>query len=745
MSNTEVLRTSEERALEDSEQATDGSEFITQVTGNTEYTGGKKKKWGAISAVGFLTAMIVVLMLFFSSGNFIISAISERLIEETDVQYADAVESKMLVFQQALSTGTIPNNTIERLKSEGVLVGNVVGGDFMESASGTTLKLVDADEIVTAGDFIVAVHNNVKLYDAFNTATYGRAAYYYDEAATNVIKKIGTSRNNYTAESDFDEVMDELLGEGSSINVNGVALFQREDDEGNIYYEYDLTGDGTSTASDTAGAWVSKVISKNTGDDSVEAALQTAETINMADTLSKEQRSALFYLAFMENISKTKAGDGNEAKINEAMNYLYESRETTAVDVKTGETVTVKGTMLESPSLYAVLSGDKFDAVTVENYASDRAIKVVENSVGGSVNSEVREGTVASTAKKTRGTIGRFLTGNIAAEYGNVAGTVPMVSESLMENSFETIGGIYGGEFLVEGAVNVGKELAKASGASAGDAAAAASYAKLNSTVLALDASVDRMNRSPFDVSSRNTFLGSIIYQFTVESNKASSILSSLATVGRVMSASVMNLLPATYADASEGFLTNYGNCETLGAVGAVGSASCAVVATFDTSTLADTFNNAEFVRFVEENTELGSDGVRKVKSGSTLANYIIYNDERITPVGFTDGGILRSVVSGSSSVSFLSDILTMIKIWLGASAEDKAVATGAVFVNSTSNAKWTDEYRWAQRYVSLARATDALRQYDEGANAYTNVPGFEGGVNPVIAFIDEYYTIADL
>ena len=84
-----------------------------------------------------------------------------------------------------------------------------------------------------------------------------------------------------------------------------------------------------------------------------------------------------------------------------------------------------------------------------------------------------------------------------------------------------------------------------------------------------------------------------------------------------------------------------------------------------------------------------------------------------------------------------------MIKIFLGANENNKRIASGAAFVNSTSNDDW-NEYKYAQRYVSLARATAALRQYDGDATAYTNMKYFEGTENPVVAFINKYNNIAN-
>ena len=105
------------------------------------------------------------------------------------------------------------------------------------------------------------------------------------------------------------------------------------------------------------------------------------------------------------------------------------------------------------------------------------------------------------------------------------------------------------------------------------------------------------------------------------------------------------------------------------------------------------------------------------------------------------DGGILESLSGGSSSIPFISDILKMIEIFLGASEADKRIASGAAFINSAANPDW-QTYKYAQRYVSLARATAALRSHSN-ATAY-QIKFFEGTENPVMAFLEEYYKVAE-
>ena len=48
--------------------------------------------------------------------------------------------------------------------------------------------------------FYDEVNENVELYSAFDNATYGKAAYYYDERAQEVFREIGVSRNEWNGE-----------------------------------------------------------------------------------------------------------------------------------------------------------------------------------------------------------------------------------------------------------------------------------------------------------------------------------------------------------------------------------------------------------------------------------------------------------------------------------------------------------------------------------------------------------------
>ncbi len=705
------------------------------------------KRWKSWGATGLLTAMIILLAVLFNFGEFASTNLQENLVEQTDVQYADAVASKKIVLQQALVEGNIPDDTAALLKKEEITVGYMKDGQFIEgnkNSGGLVLK--KDNEIITADNFVEKANTDVVLYNAINEATYGRAAYYYDETAQEVFNKIGTNRNNYTSKEDLDETIDSIMGSGSNVDINSVSLVQKtrkntETGETETYYEYEENGKAANSKTEAA-AFIEAVASKNYAASADDATLNSADTLKVADTISKEQRSSLFYALFMENISKMKAGDGNESKLNEAMNYLYERTETEVVDVKTGEVKKVVGTAFDSPSLYAILSGSKVNTDEVRNYSSDRILKTVENQVGKN-NSSVISGTVASSTDKTKGSIGRFISESVEGASSAILSLVePTVSSSMVNNSYNDIKGVGAGETLVEGAVNVGKMLAKGSGATSGDTTAVTNYARLNSAVIAMDARVDRMNRSPFDITSKNTFLGSIVYKFAIASMKFAGFWGGVKTFSNTVTSSVATLLPVSYADEAEGYLATFGDCETYATIGAVGTAQCSEIATFDTSTLNDPFNDAGFISFINNNTTLDASGARKINEDSVLAKFILYNNRRETPLGVMDGGILDSLSEGSSSIPFVSDIAKMIEIFLGTSEDNKRVATGEAFVNSNSNADW-QTYKYAQRYVSLARATAALKQYSSDETAYNNLKFFEGKENPVVAFINNHNSVA--
>lgn len=758
MTAEEVLKSNEDKALS-------GGQFISSVAGKGKGKIKSGKKAKAIGAGVFIVGMLAIPMFIFGFGNFAPVALSERLVEETDVQYADAVQSKQLVFQEALKQGEVPENTIARLKESGVLVGNVdASGNFTESADGKYVKV--GDKVVSADSFYEEVNKDVRLYDALNNATYDRAAYYYDEYAQNTFNDIGVTRNSYTGDSEFEEVMDGIMGEGSDITVNGsgVKLCSEDDEECTETCEVTNSNgekvsrkckevEDSTSPKDGAENFINAVSdnsksNKNTNQSTTNA----ASTLETADATTRQQRSSKFYVGIMENISKMKAGEGSETKLNEAMNYLYRDEESEVLDTSTGQVIKVKGSAMESPSLFAVLSGENINADDVKNYNTERIMNTVQNTIQNNEYADESYINTATSSDSKSSTIGRYVYYDGAeADMStlNSDGVRHAVDSSLVNNSFGTIKGVAAGEMLVEGAVNTSASLALASGATAGDNESVNEYAKLTSAVLAMDAEADRLNRSPLDITSKNTFLGSLVRKFAVEANRSGSFLKQFASFTKVTANAATSLISIVRADEeNDSYMKPYSGCERFKNIGAAATIGCSRNETFDTSTLSSNiFNNSEYLTFV--NANIDKDG--KIIENSDLAKFILYNNKRQTPLGVTDAGIMDSLEGennsgagdGSGKISLLSRIFKSVSRWLqnlfsNREEINNRIASGAAFVNSENNADWK-KYKYAQRYVSLMRAKSSLRQYDGGENAYVNIPSLGGKDDPVIAFIKEH------
>lgn len=750
MSAEETLRIGEERALDNEEHFSAVRGKNTPVKGRRSF----KSSFGALFAIG---GFILVAIFLLGRSDLIPSEINDLLTTATDVQYADSVRSKNIAIGQTLENGQFPQDLVESLKNAGYLVGYFnEAGEFIESTTGPKLVVKKGEQILSASEFVDALNSDAKLHKEVTGATYySRVAYYYDDAANQAFKDLGVSRNNFSKNEDFETVMNRALSENSEVAVNTATktTTTATDENGqtvvNTYYQ--PSGDNASSRYQDADVFVNNVISKNPGANTTEATLASADTLKVADTVSKERRSSIFYVTFMESISKMKAGESESSHINEAMNYLYKQSTTNVLNPSTGELVEVTGSPIEAPSLRAILSGSKVDNNAIRSYSSDRILDLAENKLSLAVadNNGVQDvvastisKTVASVASRVKTTVGRlFGTGEELADSSILSSATTTIANSLSQKPFDSIKGIDAGELLVEGAVNVGRKLAvSGSGATAGDAAAVVAYQKVTNDVLALDAAADRMTRSPFDISSPNTFLGSLVRQFSAIL-KPASLTSTAASFSKLANRSLISIFTGqTYADATETYLTNYGSCDTYATIGAVGTGHCAEIATFDTSTL-DPYHDAGFNQFVEQNTTL-TDGVRTIKNGSVLADFILYNNQRKSPLGTVDGGILHSLKNKASSIPFVSNILSMLESFAGASNNDLRIASGAAFVNTSSNADW-QTYKYAQRYVSLARATAALAQSSSDPTAYQTLKYFEGTENPVIAFLNSVNSVA--
>lgn len=839
MSAQEELVQSNESAVSD-DPIESGAGYSVNVTG--EKTGGKisgkaaggkpKKKFGAALAITGLLVIIMFLML--AVPSFAIDHIATSLVEQTDQDYAAWVEGNALVVQQAMLEGYLPANKEMRFGDEGVIVGYMENGVFVEGRESPERKiplcLKMDDEIITAENFYYEVNHNVKLHGIFINVIYGHAGAYYTPAAEKAFDGV-TTRNNHSSDKTLDETMDELMGNGNKVGNDGKSWYYERvcwDEEledgsttkvcGNDWAAVKDEASTKNISSDNAEQYISNTVMYNMSTSQNQAIYNTVDSLKDADTLAKKKTSTGLYVGVAESISKVKAGYGysnesdtdlvlsavaslgsvyGESNINEVMNWLFESRTSTVIDVETGQPKEVKGSVLEAPSMYAILSGEKLDVVQVADYSSDRVLKTVENQLGVDNIGNTMDSTIVSTDKKTNGSsvISRYTVGGggegtsndvtpIGTSLTELTKSAPedqmivkndglydekigvvtdTIQSSMYDNSFEDIGGIVGGQLLAQGAVETSALIANAYGGAHGDEDVTMSYMKLTSDVLAMDAAADRLNRNPLDITSKNTFLGSIVYKLGVASIKSGSLLNKMSTLSRTAMSSVASLMPVAKADEENGnnmYLSNFGDCETIDRTGAKGSAQCVAINVFDTSSYDNEkgmifAEGSSFMEWLPENIECDDDNNCTVKKGSALAEYLTGKTNSTTPLGMMDGAVLDMVEDtgdgscrlkdAEKSDGFFKKALNLLRNLLGLSEKaaknelsecQKSFASGARFVASKDNEWWEKYGKYAQLYILFSNTGEANEMFDGETGAY-NFKWF-GKTNAIAKFLDE-------
>lgn len=116
------------------------------------------------------------------------------------------------------------------------------------------------------------------------------------------------------------------------------------------------------------------------------------------------------------------------------------------------------------------------------------------------------------------------------------------------------------GDAITSGASGMMGSLAKAGGNAPLTPDQALAYNKLSNDIAAQYAEEDRLARSPFDVTSKNTFLGSILSKLTPYIYKSSSISSTIASIASFTATSFSSIIsPVTMADDS---IAQYQQCQ---------------------------------------------------------------------------------------------------------------------------------------------------------------------------------------
>ncbi len=783
-SNINPLRLTEEQSKE-------SQTFRNSVRGTTQ----AQKQNGRFGKLKKFAPFSLIIGMIFGGGFFFYAAqsmlaphLSSLVTNSTDLQFTSYSMRNTRLFkymmdgdgQIKISNFTKKYRTFSayfknRLAKNGIEVGKLdADGNFVSTSGLSTSKTVlkYGDEIIDANSFTSKFQSDANFREAYYGAKRGRIAGFFDKSAEKYYKQTGTTRDIFdqyksTGDENADNeafektVSDRVTGADTSVNT----MRTETDDEGNEHNS--KNGEDTSTRNidgDTpetkARSFVNSIAGKvSTVGVPVCSALRIANLASVAVSSFQILQASAYFMSISEPISKTMAGEGDASAINQTLNFLTNTTTTQVNYVNSdGENVTedVTGSALESAGGKLILGQTKSSTKEIEPYSINNITRAATRiAVGTGVTTTVCSGVMASSAIVSLasnavpgGKLATIAVGAIMQTVGGIVMTVavgaiinaiiPYVAKIFASNIFETYTGKPAGELYFLGATSSNGNIAKEASAYMPASEERVKTQNRNTVIaLAEEAELDRLNRSPFDITSTNTFLGSILSKFAFMS-QSSNLFSSLTELSNIISTSTAKLSPAASAADQELMYTSvYEECDNL--KGTVCGIYGLPINSYDYSTIDIAPDDPDYQAAILPNLE--SDG-ETIKDGSELAKFITYCVNRESPWGVKDANILNSLQTDGgvvvNNLPIVNDIIDVIN-----AAEDIANekwATGENCINSADNPRWDNEFKYYQAYVLDMRILSTMDD-QAASNSIGNTASTEEEQesNPVLAYEARY------
>ena len=263
-------------------------------------------------------------------------------------------------------------------------------------------------------------------------------------------------------------------------------------------------------------------------------------------------------------------------------------------------------------------------------------------------------------------------------------------------------------------------------------------YIGLRDQVNADNARLARETLSPFDYTSQYTFAGTLITKMMLVTVTASSVMSSISSLGNVFASALHSITPGASAvtaaiTAEEAANSTAKHCPDLDAIGAVGDAFCNPYIITDTRTLDD--DPAVVVNSIDDQLEDTGGDVPAIKKDSSLAKYIVYCGQRQSPFGMADNNIASSFEGGSmvgdtliGAVPVIGDLYgslqnELVLLNYGYVSGEACVVDNEVGANATYS-DWEDNQKY-QRFIEDQRLIENEGLVEKSA---------------VTAFLEDYY-----
>ncbi|MBQ3433339.1 hypothetical protein IJG22_03565 [Candidatus Saccharibacteria bacterium] len=640
-------------------------------------------------------------------------------------------------------------------------------GHYEVTPSEGELAVLYDGQVILADDFVNTVESNMKMFADYTEALDISARYYYSDDVNNIYSKMGLDRGVFSSWVDtgdteknkekFSEMMEKALDNSSSLTVaaldeasTNVSVRKRSkntliapaviDETGSEVYRpsqstTDVTGDETQGqasegVTQNEGSYWSKQVSGGgdassiiqevaegvTGDS---ATSRAAHLLNAAISAGEPYLAASAFIGIESPIQQARI-DGT-GPVNELMNMLNTESSITYRNVSTGENETVKQSILTTGNFVAAVSGGTFSKKEAANFARDRAILAT-----GMQNKELINATSVESVGQKESKMMIPISRGDSASADELMILNDSIDMAMVKSNYSLLPSQAGGNRIVEGGSFLSNTInAHVIGAMPSDEETIAAYNREAKTELARMAAAERATKSPFDISSPYTFMGSIVHGFAdamIRSGGNGNIVSgSISTVASLTDDSAKGLWGTVMADGETDadFGTTYGGyCNTVQSVGTEGDIYCTPHGTISTGYLD--YTEEDWKNALGDN--LNDSG--KIADKTDLSEFLTNGTDRWATVGVESPEICEKYHEDNDN--WLESIGNKIKGWLRMyeackGYEDIATGRKYVFSNDSGN-------------------KDVMKMY-AGFVLYDEVSSLLGGtVSRVSEFKEGYY-----
>lgn len=327
----------------------------------------------------------------------------------------------------------------------------------------------------------------------------------------------------------------------------------------------------------------------------------------------------------------------------------------------------------------------------------------------------------------------------------------PVLFTIFAKNILESLVGEDLGNATYSGFNNMMSRNARGAGQSPMDEGHYLAFYQAHQEVIANQARFDRETMSPFDMSSKYTFMGSLATSIMPVAATMTSFSGLFTNIGKTVGSAISSLFPTASALDTLEAKQAIGNCTDLESIGAVGDAFCNPFVGTDLSTIeidpADVINNVyafDRQNFMDQDSD---DGAPRIAKGSPLAKYIVYCTQRQSPFGVADQNFANELSSdftvqtdseafnlGANAVvgaiPVLGDVFQIAENQRGMDNLGFITGESCVAGNNMNTSTFSASPNWneVKQYQRFAEDSALLEVMD---------PDYK---SPVSVFLDEYY-----